>query len=72
MEGCGDGEWRGNRCFICLPKRGFFCPLVNLRPDTRIMSQYPGGLGAAGASHGNRKIPAGHIAMEYMCLMSPL
>ena len=62
MESCGDGEWRGYRCFTCPPRRGFFCPLVNLRPDTRVMSQCVGVLGAAGASHGNRKIPADHIA----------
>jgi ubiquitin thioesterase CYLD len=53
MGGCGDGEWNGHRYFTCPYGRGLFCPLVNLRPDTRIMSQYAGGHGAAAAGHGN-------------------
>ena len=66
MEGCGDGEWRGYRFFTCPPGRGFFCPLANLRHDTRLMSQYPGALGAAVAGHGNRKITY-HMHITHEC-----
>ena len=61
MGGCGDGEWNGHRYFTCPYGRGLFCPLVNLRPDTRIMSQYAGGHGAAAAGHGNRE---SHITLS--------
>ena len=38
MEGCGDGEWHGQRYFSCPPKRGFFCLAANLRPDDCVMA----------------------------------
>ena len=35
MQGCGDGSWKGTRCFQCQSGRGFFCPLTAVRPDGR-------------------------------------
>ena len=57
MDGCGDGEWRGQRYFTCLPGRGFFFPAATLRPDVRIPpSSYPNQAGPLR----NRKL---HVVM---------
>ena len=51
MDGCGDGEWRGQRRFSSPPGRGFFCPVFYLRLDERLMSYRT----ATGGGHpGNR------------------
>ena len=67
MDGCGDGEWRGQRYFTCLPGRGFFCPAATLRPDVRIpSSSYPNQAGPLR----NRKL---HVVLYmYMNLHCPL
>ena len=36
MEGCGDGERRGQRYFSCLPGRAFFSLMVNFRLDAHV------------------------------------
>ena len=67
MDGAGDGEWRGQRHFTCLPGRGFFCPAVTLRPDVGTPpSSYPSQAGPLR----NRKL---HVVLYmYMNLHCPL
>uniref|UniRef100_A0A1X7TEA6 ubiquitinyl hydrolase 1 n=1 Tax=Amphimedon queenslandica TaxID=400682 RepID=A0A1X7TEA6_AMPQE len=39
IKDCTDGTWRGTRFFTCPPGKAYFCPLNNLRQDTRYMDE---------------------------------
>ena len=64
MEGCGDGEWRGQRCFSCLPGRGFFCPAADLRADARVMSSY---FRPQGSGHPSNRMSQYSAYGDFLC-----